>query len=561
MFRLPGLAVLAESTEELVQELDAVWWELGVHEGGEEEETLSGGEEEEWSRDGTLDVEKETHELWRDIEECIRARMRMHSALLQEMRLESLAVERACRELASQLGYGEERCDRALASVSDASTVRRIQFLRGLEATLAVEMEERRTALALLKEKLQERANELGMTMEDLLFSFGIDSADLNGTSLDLVTALEEAIARADAALDQARNEIEELKSSIVALWDALGMTEEDRQCRAIDRFVSSPVHCFFDAETDVTFTLDETKKSLLERREELEALYERMYTTVPELMPKILRLWHELEVEESDKGYCTFWEVVLGAPLALAHDAQRDFIDGLEETTAYPAHVITAVEEELQRLEGMRNDRYRHLVMKERDALAEWWDKLHMGEEERLAFEPGHCEECSLEVLQACRQEIRRLRKLFSVLEPLLRRIERREWIKEQMRVFEQGASDPNRFRGNSSRLLQEEKFRKIVSKEFPRLTEELRETLEAWYEEHGGEAFYYDGESYLDTMDMEDEDPSFHLLHLRLLSNKTARKKSGALNLTPRIGDVGSHGRRRPGAGAGGWARSAQR
>lgn len=71
-----------------------------------------------------------------------------------------------------------------------------------------------------------------------------------------------------------------------------------------------------------------------------------------------------------------------------------------------------------------------------------------------------------SEEVLQATIEEVERLRLLFTTMSPLLKLIERREWIKEEMKRFEQRASDPDRFKGSSARLLQEAKFRKVMSK-----------------------------------------------------------------------------------------------
>jgi hypothetical protein len=74
--------------------------------------------------------------------------------------------------------------------------------------------------------------------------------------------------------------------------------------------------------------------------------------------------------------------------------------------------------------------------------------------------------DEYSEHVLQATIEEVDRLRSLFTTMSPLLKLIERREWIKEEMKRFEVRASDPDRFKGSSARLLQEAKFRKVMSK-----------------------------------------------------------------------------------------------
>lgn len=176
-----------------------------------------------------------------------------------------------------------------------------------------------------------------------------------------------------------------------------------------------------------------------------------------------------------------------------------------------------------------MKRDLLKSEIEKERVILRQLWDCLHFGESQRLQFIPGHSEEYTQETLDAIRKEIIRLRILLEEIKEILQQIERREWIKQEMKRFEQTASDPNRFKGSSTRLLQEEKFRKIVSKEFPRLTTNLKKTLAAWQRQHGGEAIFYDGEPYIETMNNEEDNPNFELLHLRLLTSKPSSTGAG--------------------------------
>ena len=71
-----------------------------------------------------------------------------------------------------------------------------------------------------------------------------------------------------------------------------------------------------------------------------------------------------------------------------------------------------------------------------------------------------------------------------------------------------------------DSRQLLREENFRKLVSREFPKLSEDLKEVLRTW-EEEGGKPLAFDGEPYLVTMGREQENPNFGLLHLKLLTS----------------------------------------
>jgi hypothetical protein len=126
---------------------------------------------------------------------------------------------------------------------------------------------------------------------------------------------------------------------------------------------------------------------------------------------------------------------------------------------------------------------------------------------------------------------EISRLENLLERMAPLLKMILRREWFKQEMKEFEKSASDPNRLFQDSGRLLQEEKFRKLVAKEFPKLTEDLRTLLQNWNTD-GGEPFSFKGEPYLETMAREQEMPNFGLLHLKLLTGSP--KKAAAVSRT---------------------------
>jgi len=58
-----------------------------------------------------------------------------------------------------------------------------------------------------------------------------------------------------------------------------------------------------------------------------------------------------------------------------------------------------------------------------------------------------------------------------------------------------------------------------KDLSREFPKLTDDLRHTVAEW-EESSGQKLIYGGEPYLETMNKEKLSVDFELLHLRLLT-----------------------------------------
>ncbi|EGC39720.1 hypothetical protein DICPUDRAFT_147427 [Dictyostelium purpureum] len=140
---------------------------------------------------------------------------------------------------------------------------------------------------------------------------------------------------------------------------------------------------------------------------------------------------------------------------------------------------------------------------------------------QDRLDIENNNSYYYNLETLELVNKEIEYLTGLLASMKVILEKVKRREWIKSEMKKFENSASDSNRFKGSSVRLLEEAKFRKTISREFPKLTEDLVRELAEW-EGANNKRFFYYGEPYLDLMNSETERPDFDLLHLKLLTKK---------------------------------------
>lgn len=286
-------------------------------------------------------------------------------------------------------------------------------------------------------------------------------------------------------------------------------------------------------------------KKTIIvleKRHQELSALVFRLFGGVKDLMPKISTLWNDLEIPKDDSNRLGLWKQLLSKSNPTEEEQNRFLIELPTVTKRFPLNIIEACESEYERLKSMQAEILKKFFDKEKATLSKLWDDLHFTEEQRSEFKPYYTTDYTKENLELIRDEIKRLELLYTTMSPLLKQIERREWIKTEMKRFEQTASDPNRFKGSSTRLLEEEKFRKIVAKEFPKLTTSLRKLLVKWEKEHGGEAFYYAGEPYIETMNKEEHNPNFDLLHLRLLTNpKTvAPQTTTGVDISPSIASV---------------------
>ncbi|CAF0973615.1 unnamed protein product [Adineta steineri] len=149
------------------------------------------------------------------------------------------------------------------------------------------------------------------------------------------------------------------------------------------------------------------------------------------------------------------------------------------------------------------------------RNKLKNLWDQLDVPDEQRIIPKTKDNEEDYL----AMNDEINRLETYVESIRPLLTKIQKREWYKKEMVEFEKHAGDPARLRGSSTQLLKEERFRKDLSREFPKLTDDLRRMVAEW-EEFSGKKLIYGGEPYLESMNKEKLSVDFELLHLRLLT-----------------------------------------
>ncbi|KAF7377604.1 hypothetical protein MSAN_00183200 [Mycena sanguinolenta] len=136
------------------------------------------------------------------------------------------------------------------------------------------------------------------------------------------------------------------------------------------------------------------------------------------------------------------------------------------------------------------------------REEIEKLWDELMVGEEERRQWVPFFDDEHTEELLTIHEDEIKRLKDEKRMKAPLLAAIKRYFDICEEEKELAAAASDQSRLLGRGSRdpgrLLREEKMRKRVSKEKPRLEQDLLASVPAW-EQEAGRPFLVHGQSIL--------------------------------------------------------------
>lgn len=240
---------------------------------------------------------------------------------------------------------------------------------------------------------------------------------------------------------------------------------------------------------------LEDTKKR---REAHIQAMYDQLEG-----------LWRRMGVNDGDMD--TFVEAHRGST---------------EET-------VQRYEEELERMLELKRERMGAFVESAREEIVKLWDELMVGDEERGCFAPFVDDEHTEELLTIHEDEIRRLKEERRVKAPLLANIRKYFEICEEEKELAAAASDQSRLLGRGSRdpgrLLREEKMRKRVLKEKPRVEQDLLSSIPVW-EQETGRPFLVHGENILriimDNVSTQDQENA----------NRRSRSGSRAGSVPPR-------------------------
>ncbi len=207
--------------------------------------------------------------------------------------------------------------------------------------------------------------------------------------------------------------------------------------------------------------------------RAELEDTKRRREAHIQTMYDQLEALWRRLGVYDEDMDAFV--------------EAQRGTTDA----------TIKAYEEELERMLELKRERMGTFIENARTEITKLWDELMVGEEERADFAPfvdgGYTvglllgrtlsisitDEHTEELLCLHEEEIKRLKEERRLKGPLLKSIQKYFDICDDEKELAASASDQSRLLGKGprdpGRLLREEKMRKRVTKEKPRVSVSL--------------------------------------------------------------------------------------
>ncbi|KAK5117807.1 hypothetical protein LTR85_008782 [Meristemomyces frigidus] len=270
---------------------------------------------------------------------------------------------------------------------------------------------------------------------------------------------------------------VSQLGDDIINLWSELGTPQAQ-----VD---SKIVQCAHEAPEQLGLHQEDLKR-LASRRDKLVSEKQQRERKLKELRGSVEGLWDRLSVDDSER---------------------RQF---LASNRGCGLRQINEFEDELSRLNELKRQNLHLFVEDARFKLQELWDGLYFSEEEMLDFAPAFSHEYTDALLSAHEQEIARLEALKEQRAPILAVVDRHRSLIKEREDLEKSSQDASRLmmkgqkgeKRDPGKLLREEKMRKRITKELPKVESDLRRTLESWEDEYG-RPFCVHGLRYLDELD----------------------------------------------------------
>ncbi|KAM0513378.1 hypothetical protein ACHAPE_007841 [Trichoderma viride] len=294
------------------------------------------------------------------------------------------------------------------------------------------------------------------------------------------VTRLDAEFTRVYEEYTRRLTTVETLGDEIIQLWAELGVPQAQQDTAVIKYYREAPEQLGLHQEDIQRLQarldkLTEEKKSREKKLRDLKATVEN--------------LWEKLQIDEEEtKAF-------------------------LNENRGCGIRQINEFEDELERLNVVKRKNMHIFIEDARVKLQELWDVLYFSDDDMLEFTPAFSDVYSDALLEAHEREIARLETLKEQRAPILDLVAKHKSLVKDRDELLAASQDASRLmlRGQKGekrdpgKLLREEKMRKRIAKELPKVTADVRKALEQWEDEYDRPYLVF-GERYLDELDVED-------------------------------------------------------
>ncbi|KAI9831317.1 MAG: hypothetical protein M1819_005091 [Sarea resinae] len=420
-------------------------------------------------------------ELFTALSETLNNQLRLVAAEKNEMTEEAHRIIKTIKQMETSLDDPKPNDD-----ISDDNElkvsfplVRCLQFLK-----------EKHNAISKLHRERFEQVKKLVQALES--YSSHIESSFIRislpptspnapiPTTFDLspsyVTALDNEFTRVYEEYTRRISIVKALSEDIIKLWAELGTPQAQTDGLIVKYYRDSPEQLGL-REDDIARMRGKREKLLDEKRSRERRL--------KELRAAVEGLWDRLGADEQER---------------------KAFLAGCR---GCGMRAINELEDELARLNELKRQNLHLFVEDARCRIQALWDDLYFSEEEMLDFTPAFSDVFSDALLSAHESEIARLEALKEQRAPTLQLIDKHRSLIKDRNDLAASSQDASRLmaRGNKgekrdpTRLLREEKMRKRIAKDLPKVEAELRKVLQIWENEYG-RPFLVCGERYLDEI-----------------------------------------------------------
>ncbi|KAL2002362.1 hypothetical protein VTN02DRAFT_111 [Thermoascus thermophilus] len=433
---------------------------------------------------GIPDHERESREaeLFSALSETLNNQLRLVNAEKKEMEEEAQRLIKTIKQM--EVSLEDEKANGQYELNEDDLHVsyplnRCLNFLREKHNTMSKLHRERFEQVKRLVEALESYSSHLEpsfVAIELPPTAPGTSVPPSFDLSASYVTALDHEFTRVYDEYNRRLSVVQTTCEEIIKLWAELGTPQAQTEPSIVRYYREAPEQLGLH-ESDLA-NLKAMRERLLDEKESRERKLKDLRTAVE-------GLWERLGVEERD---------------------QKAF---LAANRGCGLRTINEFEDELARLNELKRQNLPLFVEDARCRLQELWDSLYYSEEEMLDFTPAFSDVYSDALLEAHEAEISRLEVLKEQRAPILQLIEKHRGLVQDREELAASSQDASRLmaRGNKGerhdpgKLLREEKMRKRIARELPKVENELRKVLEKWEDEYG-RPFLVHGERYIDQL-----------------------------------------------------------
>ncbi|ROW12252.1 hypothetical protein VMCG_00166 [Cytospora schulzeri] len=294
------------------------------------------------------------------------------------------------------------------------------------------------------------------------------------------VDRLDNEFTRVYEEYTKRQSTVQALAENIIQLWAELGTPQAQTDAAIVKYHRDAPEQLGLHEE-DIA--------RLRSRRDKLESEKKNREKRLRDLRDAVEVLWEKLGVDERER---------------------KAFLNA---NRGCGVRQINEFDDELARLNELKRQNLHLFVEDARCKIQELWDALYFSEDEMLEFTPAFSDVYSDALLEAHEHEITRLETLREQRAPTLALVDRHRALVAERDELAAASQDASRLmmkgqkgeKRDPGKLLREEKMRKRIAKELPKVTAELRKTLEQ-FEDEWGRPFMVHGERYLDMIEIED-------------------------------------------------------